>query len=56
MPVHTREGTDMCEDVLESIGELERVDIAQAELDIGVDDKLCQAQDLATQVECVSET
>ena len=46
----------MCEDVLESIGELERVDVAKTELDVGVDDKLRQAQDLATQVEGVSET
>lgn len=56
VPVHTREGTNVSEDVLKSVGELEGVDIAQAELDVGVDDKLRQAQDLATQVEGVSET
>ena len=55
VPVHARERADVREDVLQGVGELERVDIAEAVLDMRVDDELGEAQDFAAQVEGVSE-
>jgi hypothetical protein len=54
-PVHSSQSTNMCKDVLYGIGQLERVHVAQAELHVRIDDELSEAQDFATQVECVSE-
>ena len=45
----------MREDVLQSVSELEGVDVAEAVLDVSVDDELGEAQDFAAQVEGVSE-
>ena len=45
----------MCKDVLQGVGELEGVDVAEAVLDVRVDDELGEAQDFAAQVEGVSE-
>ena len=45
----------MREDVLQGVGELERVNVAEAVLDVCVDDELGEAQNLAAQVEGVSE-
>jgi hypothetical protein len=56
VPVHARERADMCEDVLESVGELEGVNVAEPVLDVGVDDELGEAENLAAQVEGVAET
>ena len=56
VPVHTGQGSDMREDVLKRVGELEGVHVTETELHMGVDDKLRQAENLATQVEGVSET
>jgi hypothetical protein len=46
----------MGEDVLKSIGELERVDVPQPELDVRVDDQLGESKDFTTQVEGVPES
>lgn len=46
----------MREDVLKSIGQLESIDVAETVLHVRIDDKLCETQDLTTQVEGVSET
>lgn len=54
--VHSREGTDVGEGVLQSVGELEGVDVAKTVLDVGIDDELGEAEDFTTQVECVSES
>ena len=48
VPVHTGQGTNMREDVLERIGELEGVDVAQTELHVCVDHELRQTKDLTT--------
>ena len=40
--VHARELTDVREDVLQAVGELEGIDIAQSELHVAVDDELRQ--------------
>lgn len=53
--VHARELTDVGEGELETVGELEGVDVAEAVLDVRVDDELGEAEDLATEVEGVSE-
>ena len=53
--VHARELADVGEHELEAVGELERVDVAEAVLDVRVDDELGEAQDLAAQVEGVAE-
>ena len=45
----------MSEDVLQRVGELERIYVAQSELDMRIDDKLRQPEDLTAQVEGVSE-
>lgn len=54
--VHSRQLSDVGEHVLKTVGELERVDVAQTELDVGVDDELGETQDLSDQVEGVSES
>jgi hypothetical protein len=41
---------------LEGIGELKRVNISKPILDMGVDDKLCQAKNFSTQVESIPKT
>ena len=46
----------MCEDILQRIRQLERIDIAQTELNVRIHDELRQAKDFTTQVERVSET
>jgi len=54
--VHSRELTDVGEEVLQSVRKLESVDVTKSELDVGVDNELGQSQDLSTQVEGVSES
>lgn len=46
----------MCKDVLDSIRQLEGVDVSKSELDVRVDNELCETQDFTTQVERISET
>jgi hypothetical protein len=41
---------------LKGIHELEGVNIAKVALDMGINDKLRQAKDFSTQVECIPET
>jgi hypothetical protein len=54
--VHARKGTNVREDILKSIRELEGVNIAKPILDMGINDKLRQAQNFSTQVESIPET
>ena len=54
--VHTRKGADVRKYILEGIGELKRVNISKPILDMGVDDKLCQAKNFSTQVESIPKT
>jgi pyrimidine operon attenuation protein/uracil phosphoribosyltransferase len=54
--VHARKGTNVREDILKGIRELEGVDIAQPVLDMSINDELRQAQNFSTQVESISET
>ena len=54
--VHPRQCTDMREDILQRICELESIDISKTELHMSIDDKLGEPKNLATQVKCVSET
>jgi hypothetical protein len=46
----------MSEDVLESVRKLERVDVAETELDMRVDHELGQPQNLTTEMKGISET
>lgn len=39
VPVHSSECTNMGEDVLQSISQLESIDVSEPELDVCVDDK-----------------
>lgn len=55
VPIHASQLANVCEHELQAVGELERVDVAEAVLDVRVDDELGQAQDLAAQMERVSE-
>lgn len=50
--VHSSQLADVRENVLESVGKLERVHVVQAILDVGVDDQFGKAEDLAAQMEC----
>ena len=52
----TSELANMREDVLQSVCELKGVDVAKAILDVRVDHQLGQPQNLATQMEGVTET
>jgi hypothetical protein len=45
----------MTEGVLDGIGELEGIDIAQTVLNVGVNNELSQTKNFSTQVEGVSE-
>mmetsp|Transcript_39887 Transcript_39887/g.113149 ORF Transcript_39887/g.113149 Transcript_39887/m.113149 type:complete len:527 (-) Transcript_39887:833-2413(-) len=53
--VHAGELAHMAECVLQTVRELEGIHVTQAELDVAVNHQLGQAQDLAAQVEGVSE-
>lgn len=54
--VHSRQLTNVSESELETIGELESVDVSESVLNVRVDDELRETEDLATQVERVSES
>ena len=54
--VHSRELTDVSEEILQPVRKLESVDVTKSELDVGVDDELGQSQDFSTKVEGVSES
>ena len=45
----------MCENVLQGIGQLERIYITETELDMRIDDEFGQTKNLSTQMECISE-
>ena len=51
--VHAREGSDMRENILKSIRELEGVNITKPVLDMGINDELRQAKNFSTQVESI---
>ena len=54
--VHPRQCTNMREDILQRICELERIDISKTKLHMSIDDELGKPKNLATQVKCISET
>ena len=54
--VHTSQLTDVGESELESIGQLERIDVSESVLDVRVDDELHETKDLTAEMERVSET
>lgn len=53
--VHTGEGTNMTENILQSISKLKGIDIAESELNVRINDKLGEPQDFTTQVESISK-
>lgn len=53
--VHPREGTDMSEDVLQSIGKLESINVAKPKLNMRINDELGEPQDFTTQMESIPE-
>jgi hypothetical protein len=55
-PIHAGQSTNMREDVLNCIRELERVDIPQTKLHMSVDDEFRQPQDFSAQMERIAET
>lgn len=46
----------MSEDILQCIRELESINIAETELNMGIDHELGEAKNFTTQVESISET
>ena len=54
--VHSRELTDVGEEILQSVRKLESVDVTKSELDVRVDDELGQSQDFSAEMEGVSES
>lgn len=46
----------MREDVLESVCELECLDVAESVLHVRIHDQLDQTQDFATQMECIAKS
>ena len=56
VPIHSSQSTDMRENVLKRISELECIDVTKTVLDVSIDDKLGKTQDFTTQVESVSES
>lgn len=55
VPVHTGQGTNVSENVLEGVGELEGVDIPETVLDVRVHDEFRKTEDLTAQMERISE-
>ena len=53
--IHSSQGTNMCKNVLQSVCELECVDIAETELHVGIDDEFCKSEDFMAEMEGVSE-
>jgi hypothetical protein len=56
VPVNTRKLTQVSIHVLQTVVELESINISQSELDVTVNDKFDYPKDLSAQVEGVSET
>jgi hypothetical protein len=56
VPVHSSKGTNVREDVLKSIGQLEGINIAEAELDIRVHNQLRETKNFTAKMEGVSES
>lgn len=56
VPVHSSQSTDMREDVLQGVRELESVDISETELDVRVDDQLSETEDFTTKMESIAES
>ena len=56
VPVHTRQGTNVREYILKCVGQLERVNVAQPELDVRINDEFGKSEDFTAKVECISET
>ena len=54
--VHSGELSDVGERELQSIGELECVDVSESVLNVRVDDELGETEDLSTEMEGVSES
>ena len=48
VPVHTGQSTDMRKDILQRVGELEGVDVAQTVLHVSVDDELGETKNFTT--------
>ena len=53
--IHARQGTNVSEYVLQCVSELERIDVAKAELYMCIDDKLGKAKDFTAQMERIAE-
>jgi hypothetical protein len=56
VPIHASQCPNMRKDILQSIRKLESIDVAETELNMRIHDEFRKAEDLATQVEGVSET
>lgn len=46
----------MGKNVLQSIGQLEGIDIAEPKLYVGINDEFSKTKNFTTQMECISET
>ena len=55
-PVHSRELTNVGKHVLQTIRKLECINVTKSELDMSVDHKLGQSENLSTKMEGVSES
>ena len=53
--VHPRQLADVGKRVLHTVSKLECIHVTKAILDVGVDNQLCESEDLPTQVEGVAE-
>ena len=54
--VHAGQLTDVGENVLKAISQLEGIDVVETVLDVGVDDQLRQTQNFTAEMESISET
>lgn len=54
--VHTSKLTNVGKNVLQTVSQLECIDVTETILDVRIDDQLGQAKNLTTQVEGVTET
>jgi hypothetical protein len=54
--VHARKGANVRKNILNSIRELEGINVAKTVLDMGINDKLRQAKNFSTEVESIPET
>jgi len=54
--VHACELSDVCEDILDTISELESIDVSETILHMRIDNELHESEDFSAEMEGITET